>query len=241
MKLIRLKPCLVVVAMLWGIVIGAQVLAADLVVVHSTITEGATANYPTYRNDFDALTDWMESHFDFDVIADTEVVHGALDGYSLAILPNNGVMSSAEVDAIRNFTESGGKVLAFYSTSLRDPNLSLVGYQIGDTFGLSWSRFVTDPEFDVIRIVSDHPALANAPREIPIASRATQEVDVMSGEIVGARATADGVVSANAVIVATENGMLITNHMASGPNLAFDEVQQLLYSIIAHYAPGSVR
>lgn len=239
--MIRKHSLIIGFTMMLTLLIAGQVAAAEIAVIRSTITEAATANYPTYVADLDALTEWMEQRFEFDVVTDAEVLNGALSDYQLAILPNNGVMSSADVEVIRAFADSGGKLLGFYSTSLRDAGLALVGYQVGDVFGLSWSRFTTDPEFDVIQVVSGHPALANAPSAISIASRSTQEVQVTTGQVLAVRASDDGVASANPVIVASDNGIFITTHMASGPNLALDDVQQLLDSIISYYAPDAVR
>lgn len=216
------------------------VAAAEIAVIYSTRTEQATANYPTYDDDFRALTTWMEPLFEFDVITDGEALTGVLGEYKLAILPNNGVMSSDDVAALQRFVRSGGKLLAFYSTSLRGADLALLGYQIGDLLGLSWDQFTVDEGFEAIKIVADHPALAKAPSLIPVGAKAVQAVEVTSGgEAVGVRAAADGTASNNAVVVASDGGIFITNHMASSTNLVIDEVQRLLISIISYYAPGA--
>lgn len=215
-----------------------QAAAAEVAVIYSTRTQQATANYPTYDEDFQALAAWMEPLFEFDVITDDEALTGALNEYKLAILPNNGVMSAADVSALEDFVRMGGKILAFYSTSLRTGELALVGYQIGGLLGLAWNQFTVDEAFDAIEIVEDHPALAKAPQVIPVGAKAVQDVAVVSGgRAVGVRASADGTASGNAVIVASDAGIFITNHMASATNLAIDEVQQLLISIITYYAP----
>lgn len=215
--------------------------AAEIAVIYSLVTERASANYPTYAQDFQAFSTWLESNFEFDVLTEEEVIAGALKPYRLAILPNNGVMSDAEVRALREFVQSGGKLLAFYSTSLRDPGLALVGYQIGDIFGITWSRFTTDPNFQAIKIDTRHPALAKAPELVRTATSAVQEIQVTTGRVLGVRATADGVASENAVIAGNDNAIFIANHMASPSNLAFEDVQQLLKSIITYFAPNSVR
>lgn len=66
-----------------------------------------------------------ESGLEFGVVDDTDVEAGALEGGRVAIFPFNPDMSDREIDRIREFVGSGGKIILFYS--LPRPLAELLG------------------------------------------------------------------------------------------------------------------
>lgn len=217
---------------------------APVAIVKSLATEAARVNYPTYAADYQLFVGWLGQFFTFDEITDADVAAGKLAGYKLAILPNNAVMSAEEIAALEEFVAGGGKLLAVFSVSLRDPSLKLVGLQLGEMLGVRWVQWMSDPGFQQIEVVEPAPVLEGAPLTIPVGTGSSQIVEVLpNGRMLAVRASADGTMAMSnpAVIVESEAGIYIANHILSGTNLAFPETQQLLYTIIKHYAPDSVK
>ncbi|HHV55249.1 MAG TPA: hypothetical protein GXX55_07370 [Firmicutes bacterium] len=216
---------------------------SPIAVVKSLKTLNAKANYPTYQAEYDQFTGWLKQFFAYDELTDDDVVAGKLAGYQLVILPNNAVMSPAEVDAITQFAKGGGKVFAVFSVGLRNPGLQLVGLQLGPLFGVKWVQWMGDQNFKQIQIVEESPILKDAPQVIPVGTGSTQIIELVGdGRMLGVRASADGTLAMSnpAVIVESDAGVYFANQILAGANLQAPEAQQLVYSIIKAYAPGAV-
>ena len=71
----------------------------------------------SYMGYFTALT---REHIPFDVILDKDLTSEALSRYRVLILPNAACLSDSQANAVRNFVERGGGLLAEFETGLYD-------------------------------------------------------------------------------------------------------------------------
>lgn len=218
--------------------------AAPIALVHSERTAAAAANYPTYEDEYKTAAKWLSNYFAYDVLSDQDVENGKLAGYKLAILPENAVMSSAHVQALKDFAAAGGKILAVFSTSLRDDQLKLTGLQLGDLLGVKWVQWSPDKAFQQIEFIESSPVLAGAPQTVPVSGGSTQLVEVLdNGKVLGVRASSDGTLAMTnpAVVVESAAGLYIGSPVFAQQLLTGLEMQQLLYAVIKNYAPEAVK
>lgn len=226
---------------------GSAVQAArtPLVLVRSERTSAARQNYPTYDEEFNTAAGWLDRFFSFDIITERDVEAGRLSeaGYKLAILPENAVMTGREVQAWQQFVADGGKIIAVFSTALRDENLALVGMQLGELLRIRWLRWMNDPTFRQIQLVEPSPSFTGLPKAIPVRS-GSQIVELLpGGRMVAGRADANGVLSRSypAVIVESDAGLYFALPVFEEQILVVPELQQALYAAIRAYVPQAVK
>ena len=92
-------------------------IADDIVIVMGDLTfQKNPSEARTVREFADSMSQMLdESGLQFGVVTDTDVESGVLSGCKIAIFPYNPDISTKEISAIKQFVESDGKLLIFYS------------------------------------------------------------------------------------------------------------------------------
>ncbi len=124
--------------------------ADDIVVVMGDLTfQKNPSQARTVREFADSMSKTLEeSGLQFGVVTDTDVESGVLAGCKIAIFPYNPDMSNKELSAVRQFVESGGKILMFYS--LPAEMAQLLGIKSS-----GWMRRQYDGQFSTVKLASD--------------------------------------------------------------------------------------
>lgn len=96
-----------------------------------------------------ALQTLRELGVSFTAMRDEDLTLGKLRRYAVLILPGSKNMSRAEVDAVREYTRTGGKVLATGFASYRDERDQPAGttnnFQLSDLYGADYLRLSPYP------------------------------------------------------------------------------------------------
>lgn len=112
----------------------------------------------SYLGYFTALT---RSHIPFDVVLDKHISTEGLARYRVLILPNSACLSDAQIEAIGQFVERGGSVIAEFETgAYNESGRSRDANPLLDTLGVGKAgpmmRTTTLEEY--VRVTADHPA-----------------------------------------------------------------------------------
>lgn len=217
----------------------------ELVVVRSAITEAATSMYPSYTNYMESLISFLSGDYTFMVLTDQDVIDGKLDGAKLVILNDQGIMTNAEVDAIRDYAQAGGKIFASYSTSIRngdDEEYPNVGFQLADLYGVSWVQWTNTPRFTKIAIVNDHPIVEAFDNEIILDGTARHLIKIEDATPIGVLVDENGVqadIDDGTVLVVSDYGVYVSFVLLYDKFFGNEEGTKLIYSILDHYAPNA--
>lgn len=219
----------------------------ELVVVRSAITEAAPNLYPSYANYINQLTDFLQGDYTFMVLTDQDVIDGKLDGAKLVILNDQGVMRQAEVEAIRDYVQGGGKIFASYSTSIRsgdDPEHPNVGFQLADVYGVSWVDWTNAPRFLKLAIVNDHPIVAGFGDEIVLDGGPRHYIKIEDATPIAVLVDEEGVqgdIDDSTVLVVSDYGVYVSFVLLYSKYFEQPAAVQLIHSIIDYYAPNARR
>lgn len=173
------------------------------------------------------------------------VESGALAGYRLVILPLDACMSAKEVEQIRAYVRSGGKILAAYETGNHsETGASLPDFQIGDLLGVRLVRWDTGtPKYSCIhfRDAAD-PLAKRLPSFIPAPRHTTEVVEPLAGSRVVAdwynddQATSSGAPA----VVTTDHSVYFADNIFD-PTVALNPaIRRMVLNAVASLAPDVV-
>lgn len=97
-----------------------------------------------YRKGIEALEATLyDAYVQYDIITSDEVLEGALDYYEAVILLAQSAMSDQEVELYRDYVNSGGHIIASYTTSLYDAKGNLrEDFALGDVLNVTLSSIM---------------------------------------------------------------------------------------------------
>ncbi|NPV08533.1 MAG: hypothetical protein HPY83_11315 [Anaerolineae bacterium] len=92
-----------------------------------------------YRRGFDgAYKALMEAHVPFDIVLDEQILDGSISQYDLLVLSNSACTSDEVNQALRQYVDGGGALIATYRTSLYDEHgLIRKDFGLADLLGVS--------------------------------------------------------------------------------------------------------
>lgn len=220
----------------------------ELVVIRSAITEEATSLYPSYTDYLTQLTAFLvNNNYTFMILTDEDVMDGKLAGAQLAILNDQGVMRQAEVDAIWEYVQGGGKILATYSTSIRsgdDPEHPNVGFQLADVYGVRWVEWTNQPAFSKMKVVNDHPIVAGFGEEIELGGGPRHHISIVDATPIAVLVDQEGNpgdVSDSTVLVVSDYGVYASFVLLYSRYFDDPVASELIHSILEYYAPNARR
>ncbi|MGQ9610710.1 MAG: hypothetical protein ACUVWN_15550, partial [bacterium] len=125
-------------------------IAEDIVVVMGDLTfQKNPSQARTVREFVNSMSKILErSGLQFGVVTDTDVESGVLSGCKIAIFPYNPDISTKEILAIKQFVESNGKLLMFYS--LPTDIAQLLGIK-----NSGWMRRQYAGQFSTIKLMTE--------------------------------------------------------------------------------------
>lgn len=182
----------------------------------------------TARNATDTVAKLFERNgIDFSILTSAEVETKALSSYKLAIFPYNPDMSTAEIDQIVRFVETGGKIISFY---LLPKELSqLLGIR-----GSRWERESYPGEFFSISL--DSKFIGGLPESVHQGSWnvTIPDVDNNEAKVIGVWVDANGKSSSKPAVVLNRNGSFV-GHILTQSDL--DDKAQMLLALIGELLP----
>jgi hypothetical protein len=127
-----------------------QETAAEVSVLYSRSTNAALGNPDRSKDAY--LTHLMgleqvltDQHIQYKLLTDDKLNAETLAATKVLILANAACLSDAEVEIIRTYVSSGGKLIATNQTSFRKPDGTLrPDYALGDVFGCAFTGTVKD-------------------------------------------------------------------------------------------------
>ena len=113
--------------------------------------EKAAKNFmESFSGGYEAL---LRNSTPFDVIDEEEIEKEKIDKYSLILLPNVACMSKKCGEALKNFVEKGGKLIASFETSLYDEvGKRRENFLLSEVFGASYKGWRGISEWDLIKL-----------------------------------------------------------------------------------------
>lgn len=160
------------------------------------------------------------------LIADTDLTTNSLAKVSAVVLPYNTSFPSATFPALRQFVESGRKILACYSMPT----------EIADLLGLR-QKGVIRPAKPIAGFLRSGRGLQGQPEFSRQASWMTQRVDLppFGADVVATWATGDGSSLGIPALVRTQAGIYMAHVWLGGTD---GESAELMRSIVCDLAPG---
>lgn len=219
--------------------------APPIVLVYSKKT-AALGETPNYDATVVAAKMWLNRYFRCDIITELDVEKGKLEtsNYKVAILPDNAVMSAAEVKAWQKFAAGGGKILAAALTSTRNEKNSPVPMQLGDLLGVWYEQSLASGTYQQILVTQDSMlSRAGVAPAIQVQGPAYLVDPLENGTPVAVRANAEGTRSLiyPSAVVESPAGLYFGLPIFNPQVLAWPDLQQMLYQVLAYLAPAAVK
>lgn len=160
---------------------------------------------------------------------DEDVERGALAGVRVAIFPYNPRLDKAEADALRQFVEGGGKLIAFYA--LPDPLSELLGVRKD-----KWMRKERDRQF--MDVDFSGCAVAGMPERIQQDSFCLTVVEPVAknARVIGRLVDGDGRPQSPAAVVLSDTGAFMAHVLLPGDDA---RKRQFLVALVGRFSPST--